>query len=191
MKIYESILDDLENNASGEAAKKLRDDTFQKKSKDDYDFTVEIRIKNFSQDLDVCAADLTNIRDRVADFLESCPSVTDYGDVDFLSSWFEINKYLLKNAHCVLYRRPDPDQEYKIGFEINISFSFRRPINVLYFLGQLYNVVNISTTAIKLHEMVLIKNGSEKKKLSINYDLLKYLAESRREKIWPNVTYDT
>lgn len=142
MKIYESILDDLENTENGTSVSKLKDELGQKRD-DDFDLIIHVDMEHQNPDEVICANALVRMAESLEEFLDADPNVDDY-NTDICSTWPEIDKYILKKRHRVLYSPPKVSGKYEGGLQVKFSYSFRRPIHSLYFFGRMFNSIRIS-----------------------------------------------
>lgn len=123
MKLFESILDDVEAGSS-KAVEKVRDMSVQNVR---YDIQVELKLTKTAADVQEHADSINSIAGRIHDLLESSPNIKGFSEIEYLSTWPELSPRAL-GAKRVLYSRPTVSGEYGASLRFSFSYSFRRPL---------------------------------------------------------------
>lgn len=184
MRLFESILDDLEATSSGTAA-----DTVRRQKKDDdveYDVSVVIRMDHVIEDEEKCAAALCRMADNLSELLESSVEIDEHSNIDIYSSWPDLNIFILRNHHSLLYKRPS-NKNYTAWLQVKFSYSFRRPIYSLYFLARMYNALNVSNDWTNIS----FDLKDKKQEKHVSNAILQFLSSNRHNKEWSSPSYDT
>lgn len=184
MRLFESILDDLEPTSS-QVVEKVKEMSAQDA---DYDFQIEVKFEKTSDDVQKHGEVLRQIAVRIEDVLDASPYIDARSEMEYLSSWPDFTPRQA-GVGRILYRRPKVSGVYSVSLRFSVAYSFRRPLQALYFLGQLYSCIKKERDAWLFERFIL--TDERNKELIVNSHLPYYIMTNRHDTVWRSVQEDT